>query len=359
MLANGNVLIFLDGATHTGANTANFIDGKCRKIGNDPFIFPIGKTSKYAPCEISAPSSISDYFTCEYFKNAHSNRFSVQSPIVRVSAVEYWNIDRSGASSVDVSLYFKDGVWSGIGQEVGFGMSEIFVSHYNSLSAKWEKPSGITSNQGTVTDGTIKMTNVNNFSPFTYGTDTGATGLPIELSSFSASCEDNGFEVNWTTASEHNSLEYRVEKSRDGYNWNSLETIPAAGNSTQIVYYSVFDSEQNLSDAVYYRLNQIDIDGENEVFGPVTANCEMHGFIAELFPNPTESETILSISSKKDENVTITVNSQMGQSIYALNSMVKSGNTELIIPAGSFKNGIYTVCIVADGKSTKLKLVVL
>lgn len=183
--------------------------------------------------------------------------------------------------------------------------------------------------------------------------------LPVELYSFNVTCASNGLDINWTTASEHNSLEYRVEKSRDGYNWKSLETISAAGNSTQMLYYSVFDSEQNLSGAVYYRLNQIDIDGENEVFGPVTANCEIIGFNAELFPNPTESETILSISTKKDENVTISVNSQMGQSIYTLNSIFKSGNTELTIPAGSFKSGIYTVCIVADGKSTKLKLVVL
>jgi hypothetical protein len=53
------------------------------------------------------------------------------------------------------------------------------------------------------------------------------------------------------------------------------------------------------------------------------------------------------------------MNNQMGQSIYTLNSMVKSGNTELTIPASSFKSGIYTVCILADGKSIKLKLVVL
>lgn len=183
--------------------------------------------------------------------------------------------------------------------------------------------------------------------------------LPVELYSFNVSCATNGMDINWSTASEHNSLEYIVEKSRDGYTWNILETVPAAGNSTQMLYYSVFDSEQNLFDQVYFRLNQIDVDGENEIFGPVTANCEIDGFIAELFPNPTESETILSISTKKDENVNITMNNQMGQSIYTLNSMVKSGNTELTIPASSFKSGIYTVCILADGKSIMLKLVVL
>jgi hypothetical protein len=183
--------------------------------------------------------------------------------------------------------------------------------------------------------------------------------LPVELFSFSVSCASNGLDIHWSTASEHNAMEFKIEKSRDGYIWNTFETIPAAGNSTQLLNYSVFDPEQNLLTPIYYRLNQIDIDGKNEIFGPITANCEINGFFAELFPNPTESETILSISTKKDENVNITINNQMGQSIYSVNSIVYSGNTKLSIPAVSFESGVYTVCIVADGKSTILKLVVL
>jgi hypothetical protein len=183
--------------------------------------------------------------------------------------------------------------------------------------------------------------------------------LPVELFSFSVSCASNGLDIHWSTASEHNAMEFKIEKSRDGYIWNTFETIPAAGNSTQLLNYSVFDPEQNLLTPIYYRLNQIDIDGKNEIFGPITANCEINGFFAELFPNPTESETILSISTKKDENVNITINNQMGQSIYSVNSIVYSGNTKLSIPAVSFKSGVYTVCVVADGKSTILKLVVL
>jgi hypothetical protein len=182
--------------------------------------------------------------------------------------------------------------------------------------------------------------------------------LPVELYSFNVSCATNGLDINWSTASEHNSLEYIVEKSRDGYIWNTLETIPAAGNSTQMLHYSVFDSEQNLFDQVYFRLNQIDVDGENEIFGPITVNCEVNGFFAELFPNPAESETILSISSERDAIATISIQNQIGQSIFSQNSLIKSGSNAVVIPSTAFTSGIYTVHLCVDGKLILLKLAV-
>ena len=79
----------------------------------------------------------------------------------------------------------------------------------------------------------------------------------MELTTFNTNCNEEGTTINWQTASEHNSATFEVEKSRDGSNWNLIETVQAAGNSITLVDYTVVDSEK-ATDVVYYRLNQID-----------------------------------------------------------------------------------------------------
>jgi hypothetical protein len=60
---------------------------------------------------------------------------------------------------------------------------------------------------------------------------------------------------------------FDLESSIDGNNWKTIATKPAAGNSNEKINYSYIDD--NLSEIVYYRLQQFDIDGKYEIFGPI------------------------------------------------------------------------------------------
>ena len=72
----------------------------------------------------------------------------------------------------------------------------------------------------------------------------------------------------WSTASEHNSSHFIVEKSKDGYDWVNIGQIPSSINSNQQLDYSIVDN--NVSPITnYYRLHQYNIDGNNEIFGPI------------------------------------------------------------------------------------------
>jgi hypothetical protein len=73
--------------------------------------------------------------------------------------------------------------------------------------------------------------------------------------------------VNWTTESENNSSHFDLESSNDGENWKLVTIKNAAGNSNEQIRYSYIDN--NLSEIVYYRLQQYDIDGKSETFGPI------------------------------------------------------------------------------------------
>lgn len=91
--------------------------------------------------------------------------------------------------------------------------------------------------------------------------------LPVELEKFEGIIYTMFNLINWTTESESNSNYFDLESSNDGNNWKTITTKPAAGNSNEQIRYSYIDND--LSEVVYYRLQQFDIDGKSETFGPI------------------------------------------------------------------------------------------
>ena len=98
--------------------------------------------------------------------------------------------------------------------------------------------------------------------------------LPIELISFNCDVVDNNILLSWLTATEINNDYFIIEHSIDGFNWYSLQTIKASGNSNNVLEYSFMhyfpDNKIN-----YYRLRQIDFDGNSEVFKAVVCSKEI------------------------------------------------------------------------------------
>jgi hypothetical protein len=122
--------------------------------------------------------------------------------------------------------------------------------------------------------------------------------LPVELLSFNASCVEDQKILTWQTASEHNSSHFDIEKSIDGEIWNVIGKKEAAGNSNELLTYQFVDSEKNNS-VVYYRLNQVDIDGKNEYFVPVILDCDQNDFEASTLPNPSNGNFWIKIQSNE------------------------------------------------------------
>ena len=91
--------------------------------------------------------------------------------------------------------------------------------------------------------------------------------LPVELSQFEGDLYPLFNVIKWSTESENNSSHFDLESSEDGYVWKVITTKQASGNSNEVVRYSYIDN--NLNSIVYYRLQQFDIDGKCETYGPI------------------------------------------------------------------------------------------
>jgi hypothetical protein len=126
----------------------------------------------------------------------------------------------------------------------------------------------------TTTDGAIRVTvtNANNCNTQTLIyliTTDGA--LPVELLYFEGTKLPKSNYLKWATATEYNSSHFVVEKSTDGWEWQSIGQLDAAINSTQEQQYNLTDNYV-IPVINYYRLKQYDIDGENKEYGPIAIN---------------------------------------------------------------------------------------
>lgn len=92
--------------------------------------------------------------------------------------------------------------------------------------------------------------------------------LPVEMYSFIGYNVDEENQIDWVTASEHNSYYFNLERSIDGENWVYVNKVDAAGNSNTIIKYSCVDKNFR-KEINYYRLTQVDFNGASKVYGPI------------------------------------------------------------------------------------------
>ena len=67
--------------------------------------------------------------------------------------------------------------------------------------------------------------------------------------------------LSWSAQSEINSDYYIIERSLDGISWEKVGMTPAAGNSTQMLNYTLTDVNYEKGKATVYRLGAMDLDG--------------------------------------------------------------------------------------------------
>jgi len=122
-----------------------------------------------------------------------------------------------------------------------------------------------------------------------------AGSLPVELVEFNAEYNGNGVDIKWVTLTEINNEKFEVMKSDDGINFTVISTVDGAGNSNTPVNYSVTDENPG-SGIVYYKLNQIDFDGQSHSSPIIKVEIEKHSFTVDIYPNPVNSRESIKIN---------------------------------------------------------------
>ena len=240
----------------TGQADTKCVVGYCKKNTNSTskFTFPVGTTTKYRPAAVTPSSSNATSWNVKYFNSSYSDLTLLD--ITSVSNVEYWTIDRSGASPSNSTVELSWDASSNI-----TSLTNLVVAHYN--GADWES-AGNSSSSGTTSAGFVSSTSAwSAYSPFTLSVNS-SIALPIELISFNAKKHEDNVQIYWETATEINNDYFIVERSFDGVHFSPISRINGAGNSTHIINYSIEDQDY-VNGINYYRLTQVDFNGDETI----------------------------------------------------------------------------------------------
>lgn len=186
---------------------------------------------------------------------------------------------------------------------------------------------------------------------FTLGTiNKVITPLPITLLDFTAIKKVRNVVLNWSTASEQNNDRFEIERTTDGINWITIQTISGNGNSNTVIHYTGIDKNPT-NGTNYYRLKQIDFNGEytfSNVRSVVfTAPAELN-----VFPNPAKN--IVTINRGAD--AVIQIINELGQIMHADQEI--SGNSTTFNLSG-LNSGVYFVKVQDEDSIYNRKIIIL
>ncbi len=117
----------------------------------------------------------------------------------------------------------------------------------------------------------------------------GTTVLPIELTEFSVKkMEEDKVKINWQTATEVNNDYFSIQRSKDGNSWEEVRRVNGTGNSNTTIDYSMID-EKPFSGISYYRLKQVDFDGDYEFSNTKSVRLDISNSRYSIYPNPVSS----------------------------------------------------------------------
>ncbi|MEN9400443.1 MAG: hypothetical protein RL632_1546 [Bacteroidota bacterium] len=334
----------LGAATVTGGSATSYVKtastGTLSRIGSSTATtFPVGN-SAYNPAELTN-NGTSDVFSVRVIDNVTANGTGVGATSSLATVKRTWMISEAttGGSNASVRLY-----WNGAGEEInGFAAASAYVAHYSTVASMWENMGG------SVGADYVQSTDaITNFSPFTISSTNTFAPLPVELLSFDAQCADQDVIVRWTTATEHNSLNFAVQRSEDGTTWADVQTVAAAGNSNTVLDYAIQDLGA-AREVKYYRLIQTDQDGVQKIYGPIQTNCGSNALSFLTFPNPsTEEFTILFGSTDIQGDVTLTVSDATGKVVRSAAMFIEKGTASMLMPSLDLSPGVYQLQLNGD-----------
>ena len=194
----------------------------------------------------------------------------------------------------------------------------------------------------------VSRSNVSTFGAFSVAS---SGVLPVELVDFQATTVPEGHLLQWQTASEVNNSHFEVEHSTDAQQFSPVGKVTGKGDSRELLYYSWLYRPENRGATHYYRLKQVDFDGQFTYSDIVALKDDApSALVLKLYPNPASSVVQLQIPSGSRAIDHISILSIDGRRFWQ--GAVAAGD-QMEIPLDNWPCGTYIVCGGADGQQLR------
>lgn len=299
-------------------------------VGSSTVIIPVGR-NPYLPVIIDDGGGAE--YTVGVADKVYSNPATQTTELTTNCVSETWTV-QSNQSASNVSIQVG---WDAAEETTGFSRSACAVAHWeNGVSSSWTQGTNGTSSGS---DPYFQTTTITSMSTNLYYFGVGSAGspLPVELSYFNAEWAEANKNVNltWETVTEINNSHFEVqralrlrsgavaesswstntdtERSRSGsgsgsgteMNWEVIAQFAGRGTTLSPTQYSYTDHIEHLEskpEVLYYRLKQVDFNGEFEYSEIRTLQTNEESELQfELYPNPATTQLHISTSFPIEE----------------------------------------------------------
>jgi hypothetical protein len=178
------------------------------------------------------------------------------------------------------------------------------------------------------------------------------TALPVELISFSGKVKENKILLSWKTSTELNNMRFVIERKVGNSEWQKIGSVEGTGNSSTLKEYSFTDKSIFLSGNYYYRLKQIDLNGNFKYSQIVNAEVNITPkiyWLEQNYPNPFNPSTTISFNLPYDSYVKLTIYNALGKMVReVINGFEADGRYKIDVRAEDLASGIYYYTLQAN-----------
>jgi hypothetical protein len=187
--------------------------------------------------------------------------------------------------------------------------------------------------------------------------------LPVELSSFTASVQNQNVRLEWTTTMEENNSGFEIErKSINENNWRRIGFVQ--GKGTVNIAQTYFFSDKNLTTGSYhYRLKQIDYNGNYRYYdlsNEVIIGMPVKFSLEQNYPNPFNPSTVIGYQLPVAGFVSLKIYDISGSEVAQLvNEVKEAGYYSVKFDAKGLSSGTYFYKLTTDKFSDVKKMTVI
>jgi hypothetical protein len=328
---------------------------------NAAYLFPVGNGTYYLPTTVTPTSATvaDNTYSVGVFKGATQNALPNGTPITSTTNIvdAVYTVNYNGAGTPTAVATTLNLGWPASLEGAGFvplTNFQIGISHfggglwgtYQQTSANHTAPS------------TVTLSGITSFSPFSVGKlGPAGTTLPIKVAYFNAA-KGNGFNtLNWSAETSSPEVTFNIERSSDGVNFSTINSIVASQQRTS----TPFDYTDNsiTSGTVYYRIKIVEMNGKvsyTSVIRLATATNDIK--LVGVLPNPVTNIAQLNIVSTKKDVVQLWVVSMEGKLVQRSTVQLQSGSSNINLDVTNLQTGMYTIKgTFSDGQTSSVKFV--
>ncbi|MBC7922070.1 MAG: hypothetical protein H7Z75_13395, partial [Ferruginibacter sp.] len=313
----------------TGYSASSYVNGRLRReiSGAQSYDFPVGDASRYELITVNATSPLVSTTNLLGFFNSAAPGGS--APALTESTDVYALTCNPGYWTLTPDAQPTAGNFNLQINPVG-----IFCTSAVQTIAK-RLNSALAWSFGTSTP--VSATRRDGFNSFSEvaQVSTDAIPLPVRLVSFDGELEARQIHLHWRTASEKNSAYFEVQRAANGRTFESLGRVAGAGTTQETRRY-LFIDQAPLPGLNYYRLRQVDTDGQFHYSRLIEVKADTEDLQREaavVYPNPvTKGNPVqLRLNSVREQSGQVVTYDGLGRELSRQPIRVHKGPYELMV----------------------------